>query len=444
MLTVSVADPRTKTNHSRTDTGLRLRPHELGLPAQRACGYDTTMSLSDQTLAPADFEQALVRGDIATALQPLVDLRSGRVVRLEALARWQHPLRGQIAPATFVPLAEACGAATALTCGVLGLVAAHLPEWRSRVPGLRVAVNVSVRTMQDPAFGSQLAAFLARTRTSADRFELEITESTFMREPDRIFEVVEDLRRLGFVVSIDDFGTGYSSLGYLAHLPVNAVKIDRQFVTPMTADHRREAIVRATIALGHDLGFEVVGEGVEDRETWELLGALGCDLAQGFHIARPMPIAEVAGWLDAWDPKIAAVRRAETVATLRRRRDPTHRVLVADDEPAIVEMIRAILEEYGFRVVTAANGSEALRLVEEADPEVVLLDMNMPVLDGEGFVNAVRERGLRVPIVVMTAGSSAKRWASQLGADAYLSKPFELASLVDVTSRFATREAGDS
>ncbi len=114
-------------------------------------------------------------------------------------------------------------------------------------------------------------------------------------------------------------------------------------------------------------------------------------------------------------------------------------VLVADDEPAIVEMIRDILEEYGFHVVTAANGSEALRLIEEAEPEVVLLDMNMPVLDGEGFVAAVRERGLRIPIVIMTAGSSAKRWAAQLGADAYLSKPFELASLVDVTNRFATR-----
>jgi len=399
------------------------------------------MQAGERTPTTDDLKLALAGGDIGIALQPLVDLRSGRILRLEALARWQHPVRGQIAPTTFVPLAESCGAATGLTFRVLGLVAAHLDEWRARIRDLRVAVNVSVQTMQDPSFVAQLAAFLARTGASADAFEIEITESTFMQEPDRIFQVVEDLRALGFVVSVDDFGTGYSSLGYLAHLPVNAVKIDRQFVIPMTVDHRREAIVRATIALGHDLGFEVVGEGVEDRETWELLGALGCDVAQGFHIARPMPIGDVAAWLDAWDPKTAAVRRPDAASAARGRRDPTHRVLVADDEPAIVEMIRDILEDYGFRVVTAANGSEALRLVEEAEPEVVLLDMNMPVLDGEGFVTAVRERGLRVPIVIMTAGSSAKRWASQLGADAYLSKPFELASLVDVTSRFATREA---
>jgi EAL domain-containing protein (putative c-di-GMP-specific phosphodiesterase class I) len=394
----------------------------------------------DHVLVPEDFEQALARGDVGIALQPLVNIRTGQVVRLEALARWQHPLRGQIAPATFIPLAETCGQATALAFQMLEQAAGFLPEWRGRAPGLRVAVNISMQTMQDPLFAERLAAFLARNEAQADWFELEITESTFMHEPERTLEAVEAVRRLGFVVSIDDFGTGYSSLGYLAALPVNAVKIDRQFVIPMTTDHRREAIVRATIALGHDLGFEVVAEGVEDREIWELLGALGCDVAQGYHIARPMPPVEVSSWLEEWDPAAAAVgrRKIDPMRRGNRHRAVGRHVLVADDEPAIVEMIRDILEEYGFRVVTAANGSEALRLVEEAQPEVVLLDMNMPVLDGEGFIAALRERGIPTPIVVMTAGSSARRWAAQLGADAYLSKPFELASLVDVTKRFAT------
>jgi EAL domain-containing protein (putative c-di-GMP-specific phosphodiesterase class I) len=395
-------------------------------------------------LVPEDFEQALAHGDVGIALQPLVNIRSGQVVRLEALARWQDPVRGQIAPATFIPLAETCGQATALAFQILRQAARFLPEWRRRIPGLRVAVNICMQTMQDPQFADRLGAFLERNCAAAAWFELEITESTFMHEPERTFEAVEAVRRLGFVVSIDDFGTGYSSLGYLATLPVNAVKIDRQFVIPMTTDHRREAIVRATIALGHDLGFEVVAEGVEDREIWELLGALGCDVAQGYHIARPMPPADVSAWLESWDPATAAVGRRK-IDPMRRASGygaaAARHVLVADDEPAIVEMIRDILEEYGFHVVTAANGSEALRLVEEAEPEVVLLDMNMPVLDGEGFIAAVRERGLRIPIVIMTAGSSAKRWASQLGADAYLSKPFELANLVDVTNRFATSAA---
>jgi EAL domain-containing protein (putative c-di-GMP-specific phosphodiesterase class I) len=401
------------------------------------------MPTRDQSLSPTDFAEALARGDVDLALQPLVNLRSGQVVRFEALARWQHDVRGQIAPATFVPLAEESGEATALAFQMLRQSSAYLPRWRRLIPDLRVAVNICMQTFQDPLFADRLAAFLKSDGAVAEWFELEITESTFMREPERTLQAVEDVRRLGFLVSIDDYGTGYSSLGYLANLPVNAVKIDRQFVIPMTTDHRREAIVRATIALGHDLGFEVVAEGVEDRETWELLGALGCDVAQGYHLARPMPADEVLGWLESWDPATAAVghRKIDPMRRARGLRGSAARhVLVADDEPAIVEMIRDILEEYGFRVVTASNGSEALRLVEEAEPQVVLLDMNMPVLDGEGFIAAVRERGLRIPIVVMTAGSSAKRWAAQLGADAYLSKPFELANLVDVTNRFAASD----
>ena len=395
------------------------------------------------TLLPGDFERALAQGEIGVAFQPLVNLRSGAVARLEALARWEDSVRGYIAPATFIPLAEQCGAATALAFQVLRQASERLPAWRQAVPDLRVAVNICVQTMQDPLFADFLAAFLKRYGASAEWFELEITESTFMHEPERTLQAVEAVRKLGFLVSIDDFGTGYSSLGYLATLPVTAVKIDRQFVIPMTTDHRRLAIVRATIALGHDLGFEVVGEGVEDRETWELLGALGCDVAQGYHIARPMPPDDVLGWLESWDPAAAAIGRRK-IDPMRRASEygarPARHVLVADDEPAIVEMIRDILEEHGFRVVTAANGSEALRLVEAHEPEVVLLDMNMPVLDGEGFIAAVRERGLGVPIVVMTAGSSAQRWAAQLGADAYLSKPFELSSLVDVTNRFAAND----
>jgi EAL domain-containing protein (putative c-di-GMP-specific phosphodiesterase class I) len=393
---------------------------------------------ADLGLIPRDFQEALARGELSIAMQPLVNLRNGRVARFEALARWQHPIRGQIAPATFIPLAEQCGEATALAFRVLGQVVPLMPEWRALVPELRVAVNVCVQTMQDPLFPDRLSAFLKLTGAPSDWFEIEITEGTFMQDPERALQAVEDVRRLGLMVSIDDYGTGYSSLGYLANLPLNAVKIDRQFVIPMTVDHRREAIVRATIALGHDLGFEVVAEGVEDRETYELLGALGCDLAQGYHLARPMPAADVSGWLAAWDPDAAA---RSPKPSLRPRSaimgSVSRQVLVADDEPAIVEMIRDILEEYGFHVVTAANGAEALRIVEERQPEVVLLDMNMPVLDGEGFVAAVRERGLRIPIVIMTAGSSAKRWATQLGAEGYLSKPFELASLLDVTNRFA-------
>jgi CheY-like chemotaxis protein len=274
-------------------------------------------------------------------------------------------------------------------------------------------------------------------------FGLEITESTFMHDPDRTTRAVEALRSLGCRISIDDFGSGYSSLGHLATLPVNAVKIDRQFVVAMFKDYRREAIVRATIGLGHDLGFEVVAEGVEDRETWELRAALGCDLAQGYHIARPMAPDAVPAWIRAWAANIDLGHRSEveevTVIAGDQSPDAGSRrpVLVVDDEPAIRELIVDILGQHGFRVATAANGEEALRSIEAILPSVVLLDMYMPLLDGRGVVDAVRRRGLDLPIVVMTAGPSAERWAKALQADGYLRKPFDIASVIDVASRFA-------
>ena len=383
--------------------------------------------LVDLGMVPRDFQEALALGHVTVALQPLVNIRSGGVARLEALARWQHPVRGQIAPATFIPLAESCREVTALAFRVLGQVARYLPAWREQVPDLRVAVNVSVQTMQDPLFPDRLAAFLKQTRAHGDWFELEITESTFMHDPERALQAVEDVRRLGLTVSIDDYGTGYSSLGYLANLPVNAVKIDRQFVIPMTKDHRREKIVRATIALGHDLGFEVVAEGVEDRETLELLGALGCDLAQGYHLARPMPSSDVSSRLATWDVTAAARptrpamprRTANRGTGLAPRPGGRRSARDREDDPRHPRGVR-LLRRHGCQW----RGGAAARRGGRARGRPARYEH--AVLDGQGFVAAVRERGLRVPIVIMTAGSSAKRWATQLGADAYLSKPFEL------------------
>jgi len=379
-------------------------------------------------VAPEAFElhEALDAGDLTIAVQPLVNVRSGEIVRFEALARWTHPSRGAIPPAVFIPVAESSGLITPLTLAVLLQSARHLKGWRKLLPGAQVDVNVSMSSLHDPGFPEFVADFVGSLGLEPSWFGFEITESTFMYEPDRTKHAIEAIRNLGCRVSIDDFGCGYSSLGHLATLPVNAVKIDRQFVTPMATDHRREAIVRATVSLGHDLGFEVVAEGVEDAETLELLRALGCDLAQGYGIARPMAPDAVPGLLGTWTPTAAKVAP-----------DCRRPVLVVDDEPAIVTLICDILEQHGFRVTTAANGVEALRSAEAELPYVVLLDMNMPLLDGQGFMDAVRERGWDLPIVVMTAGPSAERWAKDLGANGFLRKPFDISSVIDVTSRFA-------
>ncbi|HTJ61964.1 MAG TPA: EAL domain-containing protein [Candidatus Saccharimonadales bacterium] len=373
-----------------------------------------------------ELRDAIDAGDITIALQPLVNVRSGEIVRLEALARWSHPTRGAIPPATFIPIAEHAGSITRLTSAVLMQTARYLTCWRTLLPQAQVDVNVSMVSLHDPMFPDLIAEFLGSLGLEPSWFGFEVTESTFMYWPERTAKAIAALRSLGCRVSIDDFGSGYSSLGHLATLPVNAVKIDRQFVTPMTADHRREAIVRATIALGHDLGFEVVAEGVEDAATMELLRALGCDLAQGFHIARPMAPDALPGWIRSWTPNAPAAPP-----------DGRRPVLVVDDEPAIVEVIGDILTRGGFRVVTAGNGAEALRSIEAELPYVVLVDMQMPILDGAGFIDVVHERGLDLPIILMTAGPGAERWATALGASGFLRKPFDVSSVLDVTTRFA-------
>jgi len=390
-----------------------------------------------------ELRRAIEKSEIEVRLQPLVDIRSGAVTRLEALARWQHPHLGPVPPTTFIPFAERVGLVGPLMVHVVRDAVRGLAKWRERLPQLRVAINVSALTLEDTGLSDFLTRILEDAGCEAACLGVEITESTLMSDPDLAHRTLEALRASGIRIDVDDFGTGYSSLGRLAELPVDAVKIDRQFVTPMTRDHRREAIVRATIALGHDLGFEVVAEGVEDIETWEQLAALGCDTAQGYHIARPMAAEAVSDWLLSWESGLSFMKReriGERIVAYQRAGPLVageRSVLVVDDEPSILAVIRDILEHEGFRVLTAANGTEALKLVERSRPLVILLDMSMPTLDGAGFTAELRERGLHVPIVVMTAGPSAERWARELRADGFLSKPFEMAGLLDVANRFA-------
>lgn len=389
----------------------------------------------------AEISRAIAREEIGLEYQPIIDLRRGSALRMEVLARWHSPVGVPISPAVFVPAAERAGLSSILTALVARKAFGDLRSWREQLPELRVALNLSALDLHEPALQANLLGPLRASGVGPEGLAVEVTESSLMTDPDGANRALAALRALGVRVDIDDFGTGYSSLGRLAELPLDGIKIDRRFVTGMTADHKREAISRATIALGHDLGLEVIAEGLEDRETWELLNALGCDSGQGYTIARPMPAASVALWLRSWDSGPASIRRSQIERGLRVPEPAVSGavgpVLVVDDEPAYRALIRQVLEGQGFAVIDAADGAEALRFVERSNPRVVLLDMAMPTLDGRGFTMAMRGRGHRIPIVVMTAGSSAERWAEELKADAFLSKPFDIDELIGVTNRFA-------
>jgi EAL domain-containing protein (putative c-di-GMP-specific phosphodiesterase class I) len=229
--------------------------------------------------------------------QPKVAVPGGEVVGVEALARWQHPEQGSVLPDVFVPLAEQTGLVRRLTACVLDSALTQCRSWADRGLDLPVAVNLSVRDLLDPGLPTQVMGMLDRHGLGSNSLQLEITESSIMDQPARALDVLNALADLGIELAIDDFGTGYSSLAYLQRLPVLQLKIDRSFVTHLSENESDAAIVRSTIDLGHSLALTVVAEGVEDARSMDLLASAGCDLAQGYHVARPMAGDEIQGWI---------------------------------------------------------------------------------------------------------------------------------------------------
>jgi diguanylate cyclase (GGDEF)-like protein len=245
----------------------------------------------------SDIRHALASDEIVVHYQPIIDLDDLRVRGAEGLVRWQHPEHGLIPPAAFVQTVEQTGLIGPLTRHVLEHSIAECAAWRRDGRELSVAVNLSVRNLLDRDLPVALDELLDTYALPPDALQLEITESMIMSDPERALATVGRLSALGVRLSVDDFGTGYSSLANLRKMPIDELKIDRSFVGPMLQDESDLIIVRSTINLGHDLGLRVIAEGVEDGATLDELAALGCDLAQGYHVSRPMPADAFNAWL---------------------------------------------------------------------------------------------------------------------------------------------------
>lgn len=236
------------------------------------------------------------RTELALHYQPRVELHSGQCVTLEALARWQHPTLGAISPATFVPLAEQAGLMRTLTDWVFDHGIAQLAEWRRAGLDVRLSLNVSSIDL-DNLLQPRLAAAAQRHGVPLNRLELEFTENTAIHHNELTREALVALREAGVGIAIDDFGVGYSNLDALRRMPANSLKIDQSLVRGIDARWYDADLVRAMVALGHDLGFRVVMEGVETASVLATVRDMECDEVQGYHIARPLPAAQVAGWL---------------------------------------------------------------------------------------------------------------------------------------------------
>jgi diguanylate cyclase (GGDEF)-like protein/PAS domain S-box-containing protein len=249
----------------------------------------TTRALK-QLVLESNLRGALERSEFVVQYQPQVTIPDFHLVGMEALVRWQHPSLGLLYPSEFVPLAEESGLIIALGEWVMRNACLQNKAWQDAgLAPMRLSVNFSARQFQQPAFINAVAEILRETNLDPRWLELEITESSIMKEPDQAIEKLHELKLMGIRVAVDDFGTGYSSLNYLKRFPIDTLKIDKTFVADVCKDPHDTAIVRAIITLGHALDLTVIAEGVETQEQLKYLSSLGCDVVQGFLFSKSLP-----------------------------------------------------------------------------------------------------------------------------------------------------------
>jgi len=261
--------------------------------------YSSALSQENprRVLLVSELRHAIDNDQLELHYQPKINMQTGAVVSAEVLARWTHPEHGSIPPGEFVPLAERGRLIKNLTQWVIRTALRDSDYWHNHGLNIGMAINISTRDLNDPELPELFTRLLAVHQVKPEWFTLEITEGTIMDDPVKALGILNRLRDMHFDLSIDDFGTGYSSLAYLSKLPIQEVKIDQTFVLGMSRNKDDSVIVGATIDLGHNLGLKVVAEGVEDKETWQLLKQRGCDIAQGYFMSPPLAKPRFEAWI---------------------------------------------------------------------------------------------------------------------------------------------------
>jgi diguanylate cyclase (GGDEF)-like protein len=306
-VTVSVGVALAAGDESDADLLLRDADVAMYRAKQRGRGrfevFDEAMRSDavDRLSVENDLRRAIRQGQLRLFYQPIVHIDTGQIAGFEALVRWQHPVRGLLSPADFIPPAEDTGLIVPLGRCVLGEACLQAAAWqRRRSPHrpLRMSVNVSAKQLQYPGWAAEVASTLAESGLEPGHLVLEITESVLMEDAEASAGPLEELRRLGVRVAIDDFGTGYSSLGYLRRLPVDILKIDKSFIDGVAKGPHESALARAVVKLARTLGLDAVAEGVTDRRQLAELRRLRCPYGQGYFFSRPQPPEVVAELLE--------------------------------------------------------------------------------------------------------------------------------------------------
>ncbi|MFT5591247.1 MAG: PAS domain S-box-containing protein [Bradyrhizobium sp.] len=398
-----------------------------------------SVRLHERTTLETALRNAIVNGELQVHYQPQVNLHTGQVASVEALARWNHPGLGQIAPDRFISLAEKIGLIDEIGLWVIGQVCNDLATWQEQALTIvPVAVNVSAVQFRNPLLGDQIMMILNLSGIDPAMLTLEITEAVLMDDTSTARATLEQLHQAGMGFALDDFGTGYSSISYLKRFPFKKIIIDRSFIRELVDNPDDAAIIKAIISMAHTLGLAVLAEGVETEEQCRFLSHNMCDEIQGFLFSRPVAASALIELLQAGTalpPSLLAAKK--TPRTL----------LLVDDEANILSALKRLLRGSEFNILTAGSGSEGLALLAQHTVDVILSDQRMPGMTGVEFLSIAKTRFPETVRIVLSGYTELKSVTDAVNeGDIYkfLTKPWDDAKLRGhIDEAFQRKELAD-
>lgn len=394
--------------------------------------------------------EAIEKRQFEPFFQPKVHIESRGISGCEALVRWRHPTYGILPPGTFLGEIEANGLMDRLTWSIVEQSTGWCRRWRESGRKILVSVNLSMSSFEDPHLTNRMTDIVRAAGLVPNDLILEITETIAMLDVARCLETLVRLRLKGFGLSIDDFGTGFSSLQQLERVPYTELKIDREFVNGAATQERLRTVLESSVSIAKRLGITSVAEGVETAEDWECLREIGCDVAQGYLIAKPMSGNDFLLWIENWERSLPIPARsrsvrmadgtpADSTAVLLMDADSPDQdrppvIVVADDDPIMRRALELILTEVTSELQILADGQEVIDAVERLRPDLVIVDIDMPVLRGDDICRRLRlaPHTAGIPVIIITGDESsvARRSALLAGATDFVTKPVQKLELL--------------
>ncbi len=363
-------------------------------------------------------------------LQPKVNLKSGKIVGAEALARWLHPAHGVISPFAFIPLLEQNNSIDELTFCMLEESAIACKMLIEKNLPINIAINLSLVSLNNPDIAKKITELFSNQNVDPKYITLEITESAAMTDGPIALENLARLYMSGFTLSIDDYGTGYSNLQQLTRIAFGELKIDQSFVQGFASNDQLLIVVASNIDMAHKLGIKCVAEGVENKEDWDLLKSMGCDIGQGYHIAKPMPVAEFHQFASDYKPTEPAPVIINQKPRKQTKSNSERKILVVDDDQFTRNIVERVLGTLGFiHITSVASVTSALSELENNQFDIIITDVFMPEINGLEFIKRIRtgktyaKAETRIIILSGMTDASAVGTAIALDVNGILVKP---------------------